>query len=151
MTHSTILLNNGISHIRLNDGSGILLLNAEGGEHGIAIQNAHAISDLRGLGADKRRKRKTRISKATAQARIATLSASKTESLLLRQQLMKVESKIQKSNDLNIKSKIFDEYRTEFVDGKWEDFENEMSDKIKEGKLKKIRKLYYDYEGIYDE
>lgn len=159
MTHSVVLLNDGTSQVLLNDGTSLLLLNAEGVGHGVDIQGIHPIVDLRGFGAGRKPKRKSRQICIMVNGKISCIFPMPTKGKLFRQVETKFQSQISRIFNSKTLGKLWKSkhFETRFrLDKKtrikiFGERQAKIFEKLKESKLKKMKKLFDAYKESQDE
>lgn len=154
----SVLLNNG-DFVLLNDGSSQVLLNTHVAPTGIRIQGTHPIVDLRGFGAGRKPKRKSRQICIMVNGKISCVFLMPTKGKLFRQVETKFQSQTSRALNLKTLGKLWKSkhFETKFrIDKKtrikiFGKREAGIFEKLKESKLKKIKKLFDVYKESQDE
>ena len=143
MPHN-ILLNEG-GRLLSNDGAdNFIVLNAGAELHGVNIENIHATQDLRGIGR-RRRRRVTEMFPIEVYGRIVYQNRIETYAKLLRERPFKTVSKILTESVPKTTSKV---YTTTLLEVKSKIMI--LQHRVKEVKMKKIKKLYDEYKQEFD-
>ena len=165
MTDS-ILLNDGTSFLLLNDGTSKLLLNAHVAPSvgGVDIVGTHAVADLRGIGAGRRKKKRIRAIGIIMDGRISRLIVIPSTSKIFQKVILELKSKIAKIINPRVEGKLWksNHYETKAridkttsldIRGKlpFSVYEKYLKKKLKESRLRKLKKLFDMYKEVEDE